>query len=710
MSIFSDLKVKTRANRNAFDLSQRTVFSNKPGVIRPCLALHTLPSSEYEIDMAQLMRTQPLQTAAFTGASINYDFVFVPYNYLYSSFNEFIAQREDAHSSTQPNHDTIPSFNLKYFLGYVLALAAMDYLLAQVSDEDWQKSKNVGDLSDYYLDGAPRYLILSAQNTSYSLALSCVSMLDMLGYGNFLPVVKQLAQCYVSVCDEYVKDGEWIIPRADIGDTGTYTEMNKLIFYIYNLTYESQSVFEMPQTFISHVESKLYNLFGFNWSRYLDQFGVVSLWPVLAYNKAFYEYYRNEYYDNQFGILSVYNDGSPDGQNFITQDVEYYDYVQLFNLDDQPDFSSFTFETFLRLLSIFSEKLHLYKRDQFTGVLPSTQFGNVSTMSSDSDIARLHRLYIGNNSGTEAQGVRVNPNTSNLTTVGQARSSLEYVEIDPAIAISILEARQADAMQRFRERMLRSGNKTKDVFEAHGWSRPKSQSAFEPVFLGSFDGSLDINTVAATTSSDDVELGQLGANGVSVVRGNRIHFNSSDFGVILCLQYIVKAAEYDAYGIDKLNTLLDPFDFPYPEFQNISLVPISQETLNVVSPRAFDDALPASSILGYLARSFEYKTAYDKVHGEFYGSNMFPYANNLGSYAPWPNVAPLGVFADWVTTRKDTYWRAARQLAFHYIQIDCLDNIFKLRCTSDPATDPFLFNVSFDIKAVQPLPVIGLPI
>ena len=91
--VFANLKPKNTVDRNGFDLSRRSVFSAKCGQILPVFCQATIPDSEYKIDVKQLLRTQPLQTAAFTGFSINYDFFFVPNNYGYTSFNEFISFR-----------------------------------------------------------------------------------------------------------------------------------------------------------------------------------------------------------------------------------------------------------------------------------------------------------------------------------------------------------------------------------------------------------------------------------------------------------------------------------------------------------------------------------------------------------------------------------------------------------------------------------------
>ena len=78
--------------RNVFDLSQRHIFSAKAGQIIPVACVDTVPGDKFELDLVNIARTMPLNTAAFTRMKQSFDWVFVPYRSLWSRFNEFIAQ------------------------------------------------------------------------------------------------------------------------------------------------------------------------------------------------------------------------------------------------------------------------------------------------------------------------------------------------------------------------------------------------------------------------------------------------------------------------------------------------------------------------------------------------------------------------------------------------------------------------------------------
>lgn len=720
MGVFSDLKPKNRAVRNGFDRSQRNVFASHVGRIKPVLSMATLPSSEYEIDLKQLLRTQPLQQAAFSGFSVNYDFQFVPYNQLYSSFNQFIAQRADAPRVNQPSINVVPNFEIRNFVTQVVRYASWDYLMAKVfgSYSNMQdlvltaRQAHGGDMP--VLDEVP-YCLAYTSNAPYdSLYLKVIDQLDLLGYGNYLPFVKTYSSFIEKWFLNMVSDSssiQQVLVRAFSSDLvlQDYPNVNEIIASAFRNADESSST------------PSFENSFGHNLSIIISNDTVehVALWPALAYNKVFHDFYRNTYYDDRVILFHYISSGFDivesvfDSGDLVKATIPY---VGLFNVDDYTEGmfrtpSSIVYwdidyfypnKHLIRLLLMFNQYNRQYKKDLVTSVLPSTQFGNVSTMVSDDN---FRELLVKSASSSYPSAVPVysppvnaggSPRRVGLT----SSANMATFKFEPALAISVLEARKADALQRFRERMLRAGDKTKDIFESHGWSAPRSQQSNESVFLGSYDGSLDINTVAATTTTETTELGQLGANGVATVNGSKIHFNCSDFGVVLCNFYVVKNAEYDAYQRERAWQLLEPFDFPYPELQNISLQPITASQVNAVNTFNLDP----NKILGYLPSFMEYKTALDRIHGEFYSADVLPKMNG----AAFDIMVAPGVFSDWVTPRQQVYDLTG--LDYLYQQINVADNIFKQAASALPSTCPFLVNAYFDIKAVQPLTVIGLPI
>ena len=723
MGVFSELKPINHARKNPFDLSSTLMYNQKAGMIVPIKAIPTLPSSTYKIDLKALLRTQPLQTAAFAGFSINYDVMWTPYNDHYSSFNQFIAQRLNKQHATQPDIQKIPNFSLKGFVSNLLPLCVYDYLWSLYPLD---LSDNTGTPPVYgvgYPDVLPQgCIVFSDQCPEESLALSCLRTLDMLEDGNYLPLVKRCVSQLVNL----VEDSSMYTTAAD---KGKYHPALLVLALAHNIVNNNTVKFPTMSTWLStestnidfdYIQNYYYHIckYGITVSsiiRVKDLFtclnsGFVSLWPVFCYNKAFWQFYRNEYYDERFDYRTK--------DTFTSSNHEYVDYVYLFNWDD---FSTTLDESYFnthqgvdspianfyaRLIAMFGLKYHQYKKDYYTAVLPSTQYGDVAVASAEDVFAKLVSNIHASSSVSVDNG-QVFTNANNLlyatSGAGTATSKGEKYKFDPAPMISVLEMRRADSLQRFKERMMRAGNKTKDIFKAHGWDEPLSEKAFDVHFLGNFDGRLDINVVASTTETSNINLGQLASNGVGVINGESIKFESHDFGCLLVVAYIVKDALYDSYGIHKSHTLLEPFDFPYPELQNISLAPVTKSQVDAF----VGSDNPNTVVVGYLPQNMCYKTQVDQVHGEFYSAPIL--ANN---YVPVPNGSILdvgqGIFANMVTPRKDI--SVPESLDFIYCQPSCADNIFVQSATVAQDSDQFFGVVNLDIKTVQPLDVIGLPI
>ena len=75
--------------RNGFDLSTRRVFTAPAGALLPVLTQEVNPGEHFSISVQDLVRTQPLNTAAFARCKEYYHFFFVPYKSLWSSSDRF---------------------------------------------------------------------------------------------------------------------------------------------------------------------------------------------------------------------------------------------------------------------------------------------------------------------------------------------------------------------------------------------------------------------------------------------------------------------------------------------------------------------------------------------------------------------------------------------------------------------------------------------
>ena len=91
-NIMSLATVKNNPSRSGFDLSRKLDFSAKVGMYYPIWHRRMIPSDSFEIDLAQFIRTQPLNTSAFARMKGYYDFYFVPLRVLWNKYYTALTQ------------------------------------------------------------------------------------------------------------------------------------------------------------------------------------------------------------------------------------------------------------------------------------------------------------------------------------------------------------------------------------------------------------------------------------------------------------------------------------------------------------------------------------------------------------------------------------------------------------------------------------------
>lgn len=684
-NVLSLLKPTAQPSSNGFDLSQKHVYSSAAGRLDCPVQIETVPRDKFKIDVASLMRTMTFQTASFLRGKITFDFYFVPYSQLWHPFNQFVGQRKDVHSSNQKGIKFCPVINL-----YQL------FNLAYLIYKRYHENPTTG-VGEYFLDVH-----------GYAWSINLFRMLDFFGYGNYLHL---------------------------------------------------QALMMNPDTTDDAWEAAI--------AEYEDKY--VNVFRPAAYQHAWYDMYRNKFYDN-----------------YEYQENQYMsDYVLSFNFDDL-ECDTFAHSIIpihdspedvldnenLRVVMLFTQRYCQYKQDLFQSALPSTQFGVVSSVEIDMDAISATTTLSGSPAGsledvTVGSPVYANdsftgvvsslvPGTpgsaSNLVVGNDAyvylgasgsltdsnkrrfetphSHSLEGVlslnkgDMAASTSVSggtasfdILTLRRAEALQKWRQNALRAGNMVDDSFRAHYGATPRYESDNNVLKLGSFEGILKVNSVeatAATSGEVNGQVGDLGATGTSVIQGKPINFECSDFGVIICLQYFRPESEYSSTMLDKANRLYEPFDFFTPEFQNMGL-----DTINMVDYS--NNLLAQNQVLGYAAQYWWYKQAVDKVHGEFakYLYKFDPLGQTskfIGDTDMW--VAPRNL--DFFSDRAGGYHRNVSSL---YVNPNVLDTVFAVnyddgiiqgedessRHGYDGMTDHVHFNTYFDIKAIRPMSVVGLP-
>lgn len=650
------LKPSPHRQRNDFDLSHRHVFDLNFGELLPATCIETVPGDNITLHASDLLRAIPFVSSPFLRAKQHIDVWFVPYHDLWHQFDAFITQKREPVSSAFKAASYCPHVK-QYNLWN--AINTYDSLYPDIVGRDLSKRS-------YYL-------------------------LQLLGYGD------------------------------------------------------------------------IENHHGTNTAGTISSYAV-NPFRLAAYNYIWYNEYRQQYYDDGTRILDT---------------SAGYSAAYLFNFDDlgcdsqaNAELDGSSNAKLRRLAAMSQMRYRCWKKDLFTGVLPSTQFGVVSTVTFDAGtISGLSASFVGtqatispgvsignykltgagvhNQSGVVADvptgddrarwrsdaalsgfeagydsiglneyGINnaspvindhANPGTFagsgdvyHTHKISDHRHSIDPVLYTPQGTVSlssssgslsgnfdILSLRKAEAVQIWRENALRAGNHIKDNMMAH-YGVASDFNDHRPTYLGSVSAPLNIGDIAATANSStgiNTTVGDIAGKGISSLDEKVFKYHAKDFGVIMAVMSVLPEAEYDANGIERTNQLLEAEDFFMPEYENIGL-----EAVGMINIAGGYRGVPSENdVLGYAPRYFGYKTKLDKVFGNFVGN---------------------GIFRSWVSQRSDVSYYYNQEtvpsipLQFMYVNPALFDANFNVGVDVSPQ---FLCDVYFDVDAVRPMTVVGLP-
>lgn len=164
-NIMSLKSIRNKAQRNGFDLSTKRNFTAKVGELLPVYVREVIPGDKFKIDVKSLMRTMPLNTAAFARLRYYFDFYFVPYEILWRFSDTVLSQMNDnAHhaisSDPSANNSLVPK------VPYVSASTIATYL---------NQVGSAYQANDY-----------TGRNfLGFSRSLASAKLLEYLGYGNY---------------------------------------------------------------------------------------------------------------------------------------------------------------------------------------------------------------------------------------------------------------------------------------------------------------------------------------------------------------------------------------------------------------------------------------------------------------------------------------------------------------------------------------------
>lgn len=414
----------------------------------------------------------------------------------------------------------------------------------------------------------------------------------------------------------------------------------------------------------------------------------VSLFPLLAYQKIYQDFFRWSQWENS----------DPTAYN-----VDYYNGSG--NLFGSSGLSAAVpaSSDYWKRDNMFSLRYCNWNKDMFMGLLPNSQFGDVAVVNlGDSGSGTIPVGFL---SDTEVftQAFNASPMStvsdtspmgiSGSNSVSARQSMVARINNSDVASFSILALRQAEALQKWKEITQSVDTNYRDQIKAHfGINTPASMSHMAQ-YIGGVARNLDISEVVNNNLYEDGSEAVIYGKGVGSGSGKMRYHTGSQYCIIMCIYHAMPLLDYAISGQDPQLLCTSVEDLPIPEFDNIGMEAVPSTTF--FNSVRFDGAL-VNDFLGYNPRYWPWKSKIDRVHGAF-----------TTTLKDW--VAPIddNYLYKWFNSRNGK--AASVSWPFFKVNPNTLDSIFAVAANSIWESDQLLINCDVSCKVVRPLSQDGMP-
>lgn len=402
--------------------------------------------------------------------------------------------------------------------------------------------------------------------------------------------------------------------------------------------------------------------------------------PLAAYQKIYCDWFRFEQWEN----------ACPYTYNF-----DYYNGGNVFSgITSSP-------ANFWSNDNILSLRYANYNKDLFMGVMPSSQFGSVATVSITNNAGSTYSNSLLLRNVSTSSVISSAANTSNPLIL---KANSGPVSVDEVFGVnvsglissfSILSFRIAEATQKWKEVTQCAKQGYKEQLEAHFNVKLSEALSDHCRYIGGTSSGVTISEVLNTNL--DTAPADIKGKGVGGSFGSET-FETNEHGILMCIYHVVPVLDYLRSGQDLqlLSTLAT--DIPIPEFDHIGMEALPIEALFNQQSTESVSLMNNIPVLGYSPRYIAYKTSVDWVSGAF--------ETTLDSW-----VAPLTIEEQMTKLlfNPDSGSIFSMNYGFFKVTPRVLDPIFVGKCNDTWDSDQFLVNVSFNVKPVQNLDYNGMP-
>lgn len=427
----------------------------------------------------------------------------------------------------------------------------------------------------------------------------------------------------------------------------------------------------------------------------------VHILPLLAYQKIYNDYFR----------FSQWENSEP-----FTWNVDYYTGGNILNTLN--NFNGM--KTFITNNNFMTLRYCNWNKDQFTGVMPNQQLGDISSVNIGANIVSLNPSDVYYHTGVGVNEKEYSVVGQGIEMAGQSKTQIGLLIETSAAAgtfgslqskpttasfsggeFDIIQLRMAEALQRFREIQQCNDQDYVSQIEAIWNVRLSKALSDQCIWIGGSASNLNISEVENNNLSDSQSI--LKGKGIGSGQSSET-FSFSEHGILMCIYHCMPLIDYTITGQNPELLMTSIEDFPNPVFDRIGLETESfLEFVNMPLSKGSESAQSSAffSPMGYLPRFYSAKLDVDRVLGAF--------ETTLQS---WVVTLSPSYLSDWLNNSLDWSLNGGvftLNSSFFKVNPSVCDSIFAVKADSTVDTDQFLVDVYFDVKSVRNFDYDGMP-
>lgn len=415
---------------------------------------------------------------------------------------------------------------------------------------------------------------------------------------------------------------------------------------------------------------------------------VVNLFPLLAYQKIYQDFFRWSQWENS--NPSAYN-------------VDYFSGIEPSLISALPSAT----DKYWQSDTMFDLKYCNWNKDMLMGVLPNSQFGDVAVL--DISNSGVSDVVLGPDDKKSKVGIAsaITSDISQIPFFALQASSSNTVPVGSTLRVdlstlqsqfTVLALRQAEALQRWKEISQSGDSDYREQIRKHfGVKLPQSLSNM-CTYIGGISRNLDISEVVNNNLASEGNNAVIAGKGVGAGNGS-FTYTTDEHCVVMCIYHAVPLLDYTITGQDGQLLVTDAESLPIPEFDNIGMevLPMTQIFNSLKAPvvNLFN--------AGYNPRYFNWKTKLDVINGAF--------TTTLKS---WVSPVTESLLSGWFgfgyeDGDVDKNTRVVLNYKFFKVNPSVLDPIFGVNADSTWDTDQLLVNSYIGCYVARNLSRDGVP-